>query len=105
MIKTHESIARGVPIDHNVVSNLLLGGVINILQQHDTIEDMEKRIEAIEKTNLTDKLRIESLENWSLKQADNLELLSKKISRLEADNSVPQNSEDEDEIEKRMKDL
>ena len=37
MVNTHDKLARGLTVDHDVVSNLLLGGVINILQQHDAI--------------------------------------------------------------------
>ena len=37
MVKTHEKLSRGISVDQEVLSNLLLGAVINILHQHDTI--------------------------------------------------------------------
>ena len=42
MLDTHEKLACGILVDQHVISNLLLGGIINILEQHDTIEEMEK---------------------------------------------------------------
>ena len=33
MVKIHEELSRGIPVDKDVVSNLLLGGIINILNK------------------------------------------------------------------------
>ena len=38
MVKVHEQLSCGVLVDKEIVNNLILGGVINILHQHDTIE-------------------------------------------------------------------
>ena len=65
------------------MSNLLLGGVLNILQQHDTIEHMDGRIKSVEQKILTDKLRIESLDNWVLQQDAKIQKLSEKESHLD----------------------
>ena len=75
MVNTHSQIARGIKVDQEVVSNLLLGGVINILHQHDTIDEMDERIKSVEQIITTDKLRIELLENWTKKQAEELKNL------------------------------
>ena len=48
MVKTHDMLSRGVPVEQKVVSNLLLGGVLNILQQHNTIEQIDDRIKSAE---------------------------------------------------------
>jgi hypothetical protein len=82
MLDTHEKLARGILVDQHVISNLLLGGIINILEQHDTIEEMEKRIKVVEEMSLTDKIRIEALENWALKQADDLKVQNERVSRM-----------------------
>ena len=70
MIKIHKKLVQGIPVDKDAVSNLLLGGVINILHQHDTIEDMTSRIKAVEESSLGDQIRLELVENWVLKQSD-----------------------------------
>jgi hypothetical protein len=64
MIKIHEKLVKEITVDKDVVSNLLLGGVINILNQHDTIDDMSNRMKAVEESSLTDKIRLEALENF-----------------------------------------
>ena len=79
MVQTHDQLLRGIPVDTGVVSNLLLGGVINILNQHDTIEEMDRRIKAVESSNLTDKLRIEFFEDWTMKQSENIINLDEKV--------------------------
>ena len=79
MVQTHDQLLRGIPVDTGVVSNLLLGGVINILNQHDTIEEMDRRIKAVESLNLTDKLRIEFFEDWTMKQSENIRNLDEKV--------------------------
>ena len=79
MVNTHSQIARGIKVDQEVVSNLLLGGVINILHQHDTIDEMDERIKSVEQIITTDKLRIELLENWTKKQAEELKELQDKV--------------------------
>ena len=48
MFTTHDKISRGIVVDPKVVSNLLLGGVINMLHQHDTIEELDERTKSVE---------------------------------------------------------
>ena len=63
MYTTLDKISCGMVVDPIIVSNILLGGVINILHQHDTIEELDKIIKSVEESSLTDKLRVELLEN------------------------------------------
>ena len=63
MVKVHDKLSRGIAVEQEVVGNLLLGGVINILHQHDVIKELDNRIKDVEQTSLTDRLRFESLEN------------------------------------------
>ena len=53
MINTHKKLSKGEKVDSQIVSNLLLGGVINISAHHDTIEDVEKRLEEIDRPGIT----------------------------------------------------
>ena len=46
---------------------LLLGGVINILAQHDTIVKNEEKVKHLEHAQVTNQSRIEALENWVLR--------------------------------------
>ena len=104
MVDTHEKLKCGILVDQHIVSNLLLGGVLNILNQHDTIEEINKRVEVVEQISLTDKLRIEALENWALKQADNLKVLSEKVSKLNP-NDTQGDAADQENLMKRMKEV
>ena len=81
MISTHEILLKGEPVEKDVISIPLLLGVINILEQHDTIQEMEFRMETIKCENVAIKCRVESLENWVLKQDDIIKKLDEKLSR------------------------
>ena len=59
MISTHVKL-----VEKDVVNVLLLRVVINILSQHDNIPEMGSKMKSIEVENITNKSRIESLENW-----------------------------------------
>ena len=41
MVKVHDKLSRGIAVEQEVIGNLLLGGVINILHQHDVIEELD----------------------------------------------------------------
>ena len=115
MINTHNKLAQGIPVDANAVSALLLGGIINIINQHDKIEHLEKKMKNVLMENNTNKIRLEIIENWVQRQ-DNLnkkldeklsfvdkngivfkenhqiEIIQKKLSRLEAELSLQKES-------------
>ena len=68
MIDIHRKLADGIPVDQQVMIGLLLAGIVNILNQHDMIEALEKRVESIKIENKTNNTRIESIETgcWSM---------------------------------------
>ena len=66
-----------------MVSRLLLAGEINILNQHDIIVDLEKRLTTNDIENMTMKVRVESLDNWVLKQEETAKHLEEKLSKVE----------------------
>ena len=53
MVKVHDKLSRGIAVEQEVVGNILLGGVINILHQHDVVEELDNRIKDVEQTSLT----------------------------------------------------
>ena len=69
MVRMHQKLSKGEVLDHTAVSGLILGGIINILAQHDKIEDLKAKIEDLDLENKTNNVRIESLENWMSKHA------------------------------------
>ena len=80
MVDTHEKLSKGESVDQQTVSTLLLAGVINITSQHDAIAELEDRIKALEHSDITQRSRIESVENWILIQNDTIANLVEKIS-------------------------
>ena len=100
MVETHAKLAKGLQVDPKVVSNLLLGGVINILHQHDTIAEIDGRIKQVEQGSLSDKIRIESLENWVLKQCDEIKVLNEIVSRMDKDGVVIEENKELEKVKK-----
>ena len=88
MVKAHKKIVRGELVEQEVVSNLLLGGIINILHQHDTVEELDRRIKSLEEMMLTDKLRIELLENWIQNQAEEIKKIGEKSTEDSLENLI-----------------
>ena len=83
LVDTHSKIAQGVKVDPDVVNTLLLGGIINILSQHDNLEELERKLESLEHENRTNKLRIDSLGNWVVKQSEVIKYLEAKVNALD----------------------
>ena len=44
----YKKLAHGQKVDPEIVSNLLLGGIINILAQHDTIASIEEKLKIVQ---------------------------------------------------------
>ena len=63
MVDTHKKLVKGEPVEQKDLSELHLRGIINILSQSETVDNILERIEAIEQEKLTNQLRIEALEN------------------------------------------
>ena len=94
MIKMHEKLVKGEAIDYASTSSVILGGIINILVQHSALEGLETRVDTLEKENISNKARIESLENWNTKQADEMKKLMKNIEVLDQNVGIGKETED-----------
>ena len=81
------------------MSNLLLGGLINIKNQHDTIDEMSNRMKAVEESSLTDKIRLEALESWVLKQSEEIKNQGDKLDKLDKVNEVKNKKKEDVEIQ------
>ena len=79
MSKMHEKLVKGEAVDQKDVSSLLLAGIIKILSQHDFINTLGEKIDKLEHENLTNKFRLESVENWVLKQSEAINNVDKKL--------------------------
>ena len=79
MVDIHKKLCDGVPVDQQVVSGLLLSGIVNILNQHNVIEVLEEKLESLFIENKTNKIRTESIENWLLKHDENLREINAKL--------------------------
>ena len=83
MVNTHRKLSKGEKVEPEVVSNLLLAGLINILAQHDTIVEVETRMDSLEQEKVTNAASIEALEHWVLKQDEHIKELSDKLMNLD----------------------
>ena len=81
--ETNDNLMSGKVVEPEVVSTLLLGGITNILCQSELVDDAMERIKELEVENLTNKTRLELLESWILKLADEETKLKVKIKQLE----------------------
>ena len=88
MINTHNKLAQGIPVDANAVSVLLLGGIINIINQHDKIENLEKKMKNVLMENNTNKIRLEMIENWVQQQDNLIKKLYEKLSFVDKNGIV-----------------
>ena len=79
MIETHRKLVSGTPVDSTAVNVLLLGGIVNILNQSESVDDVDERTKALGHENVSNKARIEALENWVLSQNDTIVKLSEKL--------------------------
>ena len=79
MVIMHEKLMRGERVDPNDVSTILLAGIIKIINQHDLIDNLEEKVNEIERETLSNKFRIESLENWVINQGESISCLDKKL--------------------------
>ena len=102
MIDIHKKLVNGSQIEPKTVNTLLLSGIINILNQSEAFEDLEARSKDLEHQNVTNKARIEALENWVLKQNDAIVELSEKLSRLDENGVLIKESSDVLTFKKRI---
>ena len=102
MINTHKKLSKGEQVDSQIVSNLLLGGVINIIAQHDTIEEFENKLKVVEHENITNQTRIESLENWVLKQNETILDLNDKLTTMDENGVVLKESKEVEKLSNKL---
>ena len=57
---------------------------MNILVQHTAIEELDKKVKSVEEENITLNARVESLESWICKQAEEIKTNAKHIETLDA---------------------
>ena len=105
MKEAHDKLANGFVVDQNVLSNLILGGVINILHQHDTIEEIQKSVNTFDLENLSNRLRIESLENWVLRQSGDIEEVRENIVRLDKDGVIDEENQMIESLKRKVTNL
>ena len=92
---THNKLMQGISVDPKVVNNLLLAGITNILYESETIEETAEKVKALEMEVLSDKARLESLENWTLKLNENVEKVGRKL-------EIHENTGESTNLEDRM---
>ena len=102
MVKIHDKLSRGEAIDPAAVSNLVLGGIINILVQHDMIDHLEAKLIELEQENKTSKVRLESLEHWMSKQASEILELDKKLETFDTDGIVVKENNELSDMKKKL---
>ena len=78
MIETHRKLVSGTPVDSTAVNFLSLGGIFNILNQREAVDEVDERTKALEHEDVSNKALLEALENWVLKQNDTIVKLSEK---------------------------
>ena len=105
MIDVHEKLSKGVSIDPKDVNVLVLGGIINIISQHDALQDLENRIKVVEHNDLTNRTRIESLENWVVTQGEVIEELRGKLLQLDLNGVILKESKEVDNLKKKVASL
>ena len=84
------------------MSKLLLSGIINIIAQHDAIVESELKIKALEHENISNQARIEALENWVLKQDDQLHKVNDKLLSMDLNVVIVKKSKDIEAIKKKI---
>ena len=82
MRETHTKLANGNRVDHNVVNILILGGITNILSQSELFDITVDKTKELDTDNLTNKVRLEALENWALKLNEKQEKLRQMLQGL-----------------------
>ena len=101
-MKHIKKIIQGTQVDPKTVNVLVLGVVINILSQSEAMEEIEAGAKVLEQENLTNKTKIECLENWVLKQNDSIDDMIDKLARLEKNGVLVKESADVKALERKL---
>ena len=105
MVEINEKLSKGVKVDSQVVSNLLLSGIINIIEQHETVEELEKKIKQLEHIDITTNARLESLESWVLEQNNSIHRLDELLSVMDKNGAVVKESKEIKELKGKVNSL
>ena len=99
MLESHQKLSKWERVNPEVVSNLLLSGII--LAQHDAIVEAELKMKTLEHENISNQARIEVLENWVLKQDDQLNKVHDKLVSMDLNGVIAKESKDIEAIKKK----
>ena len=102
MIDIHGKLSKGVNIDNKDVNVLVLGGIIS---QHDALQDLEDRIKHVEHNDVTNRTRIESLENWVVSQGEVIKELSEKLAKMDLNGVIIKESNEIKALRERIVNL
>ena len=105
MVKMYEKLSKGEINDPAVVNGLILGGIINILVQHDTIVELDAKVKAMEEVNKTNENRIESLETWNCKQTEEINRLANHIETLDKNGVIVKENNEFTNLKKKLTNL
>ena len=105
MIEIHNKLSNGVAVEPKVVSGLLLGGVINIINQHDKIVDLENKMNKSVIESCKNKARVEMLENWVKRQDDLIQELDDKLVAFDKNGVIVKESRKIENIQKKLSSL
>ena len=78
---------------------------MNILSHHDTINRIQEKVKHLEHEQITDKSRIEALENWFLKQNDKICELEQNNVRVDKNGVLERENADIKDFEKIISSL
>ena len=102
MVEVNEKLSQGVKVEPHVVSNLLLNGIINIIDQNEAVEELEQKLKLLEHNDISIKARIESLENWVLNQGDSIYKLDEKLGMMDKNRLIIKESKDIIDLKKKV---
>ena len=105
MVKMQDKLSKGEINDPAIVNGLILGGIINILVQHDAMEELDAKMKALEEENKTNKNRIESLETWNCKQTEEIQKLANQIETLDKNGVIVKENNEFNHLKKKITNL
>ena len=105
MVKLHEKLSKGEVSNPSSANGLILGGIINILIEQGAIEERDDKLKALEEENKTTNARLESLESWNNKQAEEIKKLKYHLEVLDTNGVVVNENEEIKELKVKMTNL
>ena len=102
MVKMHDKLSKSEVNNPDLVNGLILGGIINILVQHDAIEELEDKMKALDEENYINKARIESLETWNSKQSEEIQKLANQLKTLDEDGVIVKENNEFNNLKRKL---